>query len=304
MTHSTEETKSIKSLLKRKAILIPAIIIVVIIIAGLGWLYSGEVSGFKRTVFQTIPLPVAVIQSKIVTSTNLYKRVNLASDLLASANQNPTDLESMILDQLIETKKIETIAAHNGINVTTEDLDNAFTGILKQFPNQSESELAQELQTNYGLDLATFKNEVLNQTVVQEKLSLWFNSQESLNPEAYTSARDLLSKLDNGEDFTGVAMKFSQDPASQAFAGDSGFVAYSDMLPEFQTAVKDLALQDNKIVASRYGVHILKLNAIEETGEGDNKEKSYNLQQIFIAPNDFNRWLASETANIKSWKLL
>lgn len=304
MTHTPAPTQSSKSIWQQKSFLIPLLGIVLIIVAALVWLYTGQVSAAKRSVFRSLPLPVAIIEAKIVTSTNLYERVELASELLAQSGAEPTNLESEILDQLIETKKVETIARQKDVRVTPEDLDNAFAGILRQFPNQSEAELAKVLEESYGLSLATFKNEVLQQTVYEEKLALWFNSQESLNPEAYSSARELLSQLDNGSDFTEVAMKFSEDPASQAFAGDSGFVPYSDLLPEFQTAVKDLALQDNIIVASRYGIHILKLNAIEDVGSGDNLEKSYNLQQIFIAPNDFSRWLSSETSNIKSWKLL
>lgn len=304
MTHSTEETNLTKSLFQRKAIWIPILIILLIIAVGLIWLYTGQINPAKRKVFKAVPLPVAIIGSQIVSSTNLFDRVSLANDLLSENGGVPADLETQILDQLIETKKVEAIAAKNQVSVSAADLDNAFSGVVKQFPNQSEEALAQELQNNYGLSLAMFKNEVLRESVTTEKLSLWFNSQESLNPEAYTSARDLLSQLDNGGDFAEVAKKFSEDPASQAFAGDSGFVAYSDLLPEFQTAVENLALNNNVIVASRYGIHILRLNAIEETGEGDSKEKSYNLQQIFIAPNDFNRWLEAETAGMKSWKLI
>lgn len=303
MTHTSEE-KTTRTLLKNKITIITVAVIAVLLLLSLVWLYTGRVSSVKKSVFKTLPLPVAVIGSNLVTSADLYERVGLASELLTK-NGLPTDnLESEILDQLIQTKKIESIARRNGVNATSSDLDNAFNGIVKQFPNQNEQELITELQNSYGLSLDTFKNEVLYQTVIQENLSLWFNNQESLNPEAYTTARGLLSKLDNGEDFAQVATNFSQDPASQAFAGDSGFVAYSELLPEFQTAVADFGLQENKIVASRYGIHILRLNAIEEVGEGDSKEKSYNLQQIFLAPNDFNRWLESETAKIQSFKLL
>lgn len=302
--HHNQDAEASTKKVSNKVIAIIIAVVVVILATFLGWLYTGSLSAAKQSVFTKLPLPVALIESRHVTSTELFKRVKLAKELLASSRQDTTNVESVILDQLIETKKVDILAARNDVTVNNDDIENAYKGILKQFPTQSETELENELQTAYGLDLLTFKNEVLKQTVVREKLSLWFNSQESLNTETYITARDLLNQLDNGTSFDEIATKYNDDSASQAFAGDSGFVAYNDLLPEFQTAVKDLAINDNRIVPSRYGVHVLRVNAITEGEGGAHEDRSYNIQQIFLSPNDFNTWLLDETSKIKSVKLL
>ncbi len=278
--------------------------ILIIFIAGLSaWLYTGQAEGSKRKVLAALPLPVAVVDSHLITSSALFDRVSLAEDLLAGSDAVVDNLTQTILAQLIDTKKTEVLAEKNKVIPTEQELDNAFLGILKQFPNQDEQALEAELQKTYGINLETFKQEVLRETVLQENLSLWHNKQESLNPDSYAEARKLLSQLDNGADFDKIAQEHSEDLASTAFAGDSGFVPYDDLLPEFQTAVKDLVVNDNVIVASRYGIHILRINAIANNPDQP-ENKSYNIQQIFLEPADFSKWLESELSQISEIRLL
>ena len=304
MTKSeTSSSESAQNVLPNKSILIILGIIVVLLAVILGWLYTGSVNATKEKVFQTIPLPVAIVNARVISSTELYDRVNLAQDLLEGTNSGIDNLTDTILDQLINTKKIEVLAVRNNATPSTEDINNAYSGVLRQFPNQSEQNLETELKQTYGIDLVTFKNEVLRETVTNENLSLWHNRQESLNPQAYEQARKLLSQLDEGTDFDTVAQSNNDDPASNAFAGDSGFVPFNDLLPEFQDAVKDLAINDNKIVASRYGIQVLRINGIAESPDSS-EDKNYNIQQIFIQPSDFNTWLDAELQKISSIKLL
>ena len=290
---------------RRKLWIIILIIFIALAVGFIFWLYTGQVTASKQDIFCKLPLPVALVESKHITSKELCERIALAKDLLTEAGQPTDGLETEILGQLIAARKIEILAARNNVKPTGEELETAYQAILKQFPNQDEAALETELQNSYGLTLNTFKNEVLAQSVIKENLSLWFNGQESLNQESYTQARDLQKQLDEGADFNEVARKYTEDEASKPFAGDSGFVAYDDLLPEFQKVVTEMAINDQRLVASRYGIHVLKLTAIENgSGSEAIKDKSYNLQQIFIEPNDFNAWLDTQSNNIRSVQLL
>lgn len=300
-TETTEQTQ----LPSRKTLLIVIAAILILLVGLLAWLYTGRLTSAKQYLFSKLPLPVALVQFQPIFGQELFQRVSLARELLSESNQLPTDLTGEILTQLIETKKIEALAKRYNVQASSEDIEQAYQSVIKQLPNQREQELVDELQKMYGMSLSSFKNDVLRQSATKENLSLWHNSQEALNSEAYVQARDLLKQLDQGADFEDVARKYNQDPASQAFAGDSGFVNYSDLLPEFQKAVSNLAINDNQLVASRYGIHVLKVSAIEEEASGTGEsEKSYNLQQIFIAPADFNAWLQSQFTSINSIKFL
>ncbi len=299
------KTSKAKRLNRKHKITIATIVIVILIIiaGGVSWLYTGKLSSSKEKIFRKLPLPVALVNSKHITSKQLFERVDLAKKVLASSGQPTADIEIQLLDQLIETKKIDVIAAQHNVQTTDQDIENSYKAILRKFPNSDENEFSKTLLENYGMDLSTFKKEVVSQTVLQDNLKLWFNQQESLNNDQYSKARDLVSQLDSGTPFDEVAKKYSQDTSSKDFAGDSGFVKYSDMLPEFQAAVKDLSIGNIKIVASRFGIHVLRVNAIE--GDSNNQdERTYNLQQIFIEPADFIEWIKIQSAQIRTVKLL
>ena len=300
---TNSETTKVKKSNKSKLIIGGVLLAVIIILAaGVAWLYTGTISSAKLKVFTTLPLPAAIVQTHSISSTELFRRIDLAKKIIADNNLKENELEDQILKQLVDSQKLEIIAGNNKITVSPEDLNAEFDNVLKQSGKASEEELSAELMKIYGIDLATFKNDVLRQTILQNNLSVWFNSQEQLNSGAYSTARDLLNKLDSGASFDDVAKGYTQDEASKDFAGDSGFVLYDAMLPEFKKAVSEMSINDNRLVTSRYGVHILKVKAIQDGENGAGK--SYHLQQIFVKPADFQAWLTTELGNIRSVTLL
>lgn len=306
-TDAVEETaaqNTKKHSRSKRALLIAVLICIVAVAALVVWLYTGSLTTAKQKIFSAVPLPIAIVEINPVSSVQLFERIALAEKILKGSGQNSVDISSQILDQLIETKKVDILARKNNLSVNDSEIDAAYQAVIKQFPEGGEEGLKKSLQENYGMDLNTFKNQAVKQSVLQDKLSKWFNEQESLNNEPYAKARELLQQLDSGTSFEDVANRYNQDPASQNFAGDSGFVASSDLLPEFQNGIKDIAINDKKLIVSRYGLHIIKVIAVEEKEIDGKKEKYYNLQQIFIKPNDFTKWFSEQSNNIRSVKLL
>ena len=300
-----EATTEVVATNNRRKIILGLIFAVMLGAGFIIWLYTGTLSNAKESIFKTLPLPVAVVDSRVVSSKQLFERVGLARDIFTSNGQVPDTLTSDILDQLIEVRKMEALARKHDVTATNTDLENAYSYVLQQIPNQDEAVLKDELEKVYGISIERFRTEILSQSVTRENLSLWFNSRESLNTATYTEARSILKQLDEGANFDELARKFSGDLSSEPFAGDSGFVNYSDLLPEFQKVVTDLAISDNQVVPSRYGIHILRINAIEDvTGSDGQTEKSYNIQQILIPSSNFNDWLQSEYKQIKSFRLI
>lgn len=286
---------------KRTAVVIALIIIV---LAGfLTWLYTGQVNSAKRSIFAKLPLPVAVVSGRVITSHEYFSRLELARKLLSDAKLPTSNLDKTYLDQLVMLKKTEVLAAKNDLKVSNEEVEDSYQAMLDEFPNRSEEALSQELRTRYNIDIATLKNEVLRQTLLEDKLQIWFHGQESLNTQAYKEARDLLAQIDDGANFEDIAKKYTDDEASKDFAGDQGFVPESKLFPEFREAIEDLAIDDPKLVVSREGLHIIRINAIEEQSDSS-KEKSYSLQQIYIKGGDFEKWLNDQATTINAIRLL
>ena len=75
-------------------------------------------------------------------------------------------------------------------------------------------------------------------------------------------AKDIVARLDKGEDFGKIAKEKSQDPGSKEKGGDLGWFAPAGMVKPFADAVA--ALQKGKYTAapvqSQFGWHVIKLN--------------------------------------------
>ena len=88
-------------------------------------------------------------------------------------------------------------------------------------------------------------------------------SYDGVVPESCVSAlkqaKEIITKLKNGEDFDELAKENSEDTATAAKGGDLGFFAAQEMVPEFSKAafsMKPNTISQN-LVKSKFGYHII-----------------------------------------------
>jgi parvulin-like peptidyl-prolyl isomerase len=91
-------------------------------------------------------------------------------------------------------------------------------------------------------------------------------------------ARDVLKRLQAGEDFAGLAAAHSDDRESGAKGGDLGYFTAGRMVPEFE----DAAFYTNPgeisdIVETKYGFHIIKVEDLIEA-----RERSFEEMKDYI----------------------
>lgn len=74
-------------------------------------------------------------------------------------------------------------------------------------------------------------------------------------------ANDLLTKAQNGEDFSKLAKEYSEDPGSKEKGGDLGWFSRGKMVPAFEQASFAMNQKGkiSKVVESKFGFHIIKL---------------------------------------------
>ena len=76
------------------------------------------------------------------------------------------------------------------------------------------------------------------------------------------TAKDIIKRLQNGEDFAELARELSADPGSGAQGGDLGWFGKGMMVPEFETAAFALEKSGDittEPVQSNFGFHIIQL---------------------------------------------
>jgi peptidyl-prolyl cis-trans isomerase SurA len=85
---------------------------------------------------------------------------------------------------------------------------------------------------------------------------------ESALSKAKQKADSLYQLLRDGEDFSLLAQKYSQDPGSRANGGDLGFTEKGQFVPPFEEAAYKLKVNEiSKPVLSDFGYHIIQLLA-------------------------------------------
>ena len=92
---------------------------------------------------------------------------------------------------------------------------------------------------------------------------------ENATPEdtlkAYKKIEDISKKALGGADFDSLAVKYSEDPSAKENKGDLGYFSAFRMVYPFENAAYNTAKgKISKIIRTRFGYHILKINDIRD----------------------------------------
>lgn len=92
---------------------------------------------------------------------------------------------------------------------------------------------------------------------------------ETAENNALNTAKDIIKKLDNGEDFATLAKEYSKDEDTANNGGDLGKINVGDYASEVIEALKDLEVGSytSTPVKSSYGYHIIYLKSQDEKSE-------------------------------------
>lgn len=164
----------------------------------------------------------------------------------------PEQLFPMAVEQIISNKVIDSKAKSAGLEkdeTVIKQLELAKAQLIRaQFiENQIKENMTDErVKSKYDEYLASFPE-------IQE-----MNAAHILVDDEKT-AKDIIAKLDKGQDFATLAKEFSKDGSGEN-GGDLGYFAKAEVVPEFADAA--YALETGKYskapVKSEFGYHIIK----------------------------------------------
>ena len=193
------------------------------------------------------------------------------------------DVDSKEEDESVN-KQIEQIKSYYGDN------EENYKNVIKQyFGVDSEEELKEKLGLEYKRNKAVeeyVKNNIKDDEIqkyydenitgeikashilisIDAKENSTDEEKEKAEKKAEKTAKDIIKKLNDGEDFAKLAKKYSKDEATATNGGDLGYFQPSDMTSAFADAVKELKNKEytKEPVKTEYGYHI-----ILKTGEKD-----------------------------------
>lgn len=246
-----------------------------------------------------------------ITATEYYEKIK---------ENNVSILVDMIDKQLLEKEYPTDDEEDKKIKEQIESLkesypdEETFKSLLTQyFGVTTEKELEEVLRLEYKRNEAVedyisnnltdkeiekyYKNEIYGQVKASHILIIPSVSDdadedeiEEAEKEALKTAKEVIKKLKNGEDFKKLAKKYSQEEATAKNGGDLGYFNLDEMVDEFSDAVKELKVKEytKEPVKTSYGYHvILKTGEKEKAALKDVKEdikEKLTLQKLNSDP--------------------
>lgn len=201
------------------------------------------------------------------------------------------------IDALITDKIIELEAKKHDIEVSDAEIDEELQNLMESYGG--EESFKEAIATN-GVTISDVKADIAtylkSKKMIEPRISIsddemktYFeeNKDSFAQPEQIEAshilveteklAKEIKTKIDNGEDFSELAKEYSTDTASKDDGGNLGYFSSGTMVAEFEEVAFSLEKGEiSEPVKTDYGYHIIKLTgkkAAKEANYEENKEK-------------------------------
>ncbi|MBN1155079.1 peptidylprolyl isomerase [candidate division KSB1 bacterium] len=269
-------------------------------------LFIAQTSVYPQQVIDKI---VAIVDDDIILQSELLQySLNLAFQMKVDPRvdqQKFTELQSNVLNNMINQKIFLTKAEEDTIEVNEREVDNMLESQIERMVSQLGSE--EKLEEYMGAPISKIKRDFrddVRDNLKVESLKAQFirgiqisrrevnefystmkdslpNFKETVDishilitekpsieaeKRALAKATEIRQRLESGEDFAEMAKQFSEDPGSKDRGGELGFFNRGEFIKEFEEAAFNLKPdQLSDVVQTEHGYHIIKL--IERQGE-------------------------------------
>lgn len=278
-------------------------------------LLQGFILNAQNSGGEVVDQVVAVVGSKVILLSDVESQVQ---QLLSQTSLRGDELRCRILDQLLLNKLLLHQAIIDSVEVSDDQVEQKINQNMSFYIQQlgspeklesyygksiaelkdefrplvREQMLSQQMQNKLTGGLSASPMDVKNffESVPVDSLP-FINSEIEyaqilfkvpVSPEEKSRAREQLitlrERITNGEDFSTLAILYSQDKESAKQGGELGFVNRGDLVPEFEAAAFRLknTTEVSPVIESPFGFHIVQL--IERRGD------RINCRHILIQP--------------------
>jgi len=247
--------------------------------------------------------PEIILESELqtlITQYGLQNRVNPYQDPVLLQR-----LKKDMLQRMVDEKILLIKAEEDTITADEERVDQILNQQINTFIQQigSQEKLEEYYGKPVALIKKDFRTQVANRLIIDQLRGRKFQGvsvsrrevekffkqyQDSLPKQEETvdishvliqikpseeSTREALAKIHNiqkllqdGQDFSELAVKYSQDPSVKVNKGDLGWTSRGDFVPEFEQAAYALKTGEiSDVVQSQFGFHIIQL--LDRQGE-------------------------------------
>jgi peptidyl-prolyl cis-trans isomerase SurA len=257
---------------------------------------------------------IAVVGSKVILQSDLENQylqyINQGYDV-------KEDMRCFVFEELLYQTLLTNQAELDSVKITDAQVESELQRRLRYFINQigSEKKLEEYYKKSIAEIKNEFRELVKEQLIVQSmqakitegikispaEVKEFYNSIPSdslplvssevevaqivsyatvpreLKELALEKINSLRERILKGENFSTLAVLYSEDPVSAKKGGELGYVSKADLVPEFSAAAFKLKGNEvSEVVESEYGYHIIQLI--------DRKGNQINVRHILVKP--------------------
>ena len=266
---------------------------------------------------------IATVNGRKIYVKNFQEKIAFINDSRELTKEEIYDLKKEILERMIERELILQEAARLGVKVSKEEIEKRVEILLADY---SPGELNVAL-TREEIDFEKWKKRAEEDLMIDKVIYLQINSKVSLKDEdlqhyyeqhkdefsqpgqvralhivveTEQEAKEILKRLNKGEDFSRIAREKSISPDARN-GGDLGFFSEGQMPKEFDDAVFKLKKgETSNVVRTPYGYHIFKVTDKVSGGMktfSDVREKVETKLVMERQNLEFDKWIKSLKKN-------
>lgn len=319
-----------KRLSKRNRILIAVLSVVGVlaIAAALAFGVFGLSLDFSKTL---VKVDGSNIKEKEASRYLGFLMQQTGSDTLDEESEEFKSMQASVIDSLIVTKLVNSYASENTIEVQDSEVQEQLDAIISNYETReafesdmlssgiTENFLKQEIYnqllrtkifdkvtadvTANDAELKEYYDENLQeQFIVPEMVQvshilIKFETDENneviegSKQEALEKIEYIKEELEEGEEFSFLAERFSDDTGSAPNGGDLGYISKGQTVQEFEEAAFNLEVGEvSDIVETEYGYHILKATDYEAEYTQEFDEVEENIRSFLENEKKLKEW--------------
>ena len=148
-----------------------------------------------------------------------------------------------------------------------DDAETYKTFLLQYFGVETEEDLEKMLRLEYKRNQAV--TDYISKNLTEKEIKKYYEENVEAYKVAEKKAKEIIEKLEKGEDFAELAKKYSNDESNNEKGGELGYFDPNEMVEEFKDALVKLKVDEytKEPVKTQFGYHI-----ILKTGEKEKKE--------------------------------
>ena len=275
----------------------------------------------KNNKFMIVLILVVVVALAAIVGSSFSSR----SETVASVDGNRITKDDLyeimsaqyggsIVDTLITNKVIELEAEKQGVEISSDAIEEELDAFIESYGGEDSFNSALEYSGitlddfKYDIEIYLMTKELMSPDIeiTEEDMETYFeeNKADFAQPEQVrashilvedeATAKEVLEKINAGEDFAELAKEYSTDGSAEN-GGDLGFFGTGEMVEAFETAAFALEVGEvSDIVETEYGYHIIKVTDKQEAADAVYEDHKEEIKEILIEEEmnaNYSTWL-------------